>query len=660
MKKIFKYSLLLMFSAVALVACKDDDESTAGEWNATADYADVYFPKTSETFELDPTDDTSVNVHVSRRNTQGALTVNFDQLLNDSSIFTVGPAVFADGDSAALVTVTFPNAEIGTAYHLQLTTTDSTLVSSYSDQVLYEMTVTRIKWNLLGTALLYERGWYEWQDDNGEDVPTECNIYQRGDLPTQYRLEDPFSIARELGYTDGNESEYITFRIYEKADVEAKAGTDDEYMFWDTKLADMMGDNDFVYFNPINTGYFHSTYSSDVFMYHPAHFSSLTDWTYNKVVSYQKDSVMVDGKNRILPGKVQLAPYYYMPGVGGWNYTTNDGTVEIFFPGYTDPHVADIASADFTWAEVFEGNYTSGTPNGAPTAKIYKGTCINTEDGCDTIFAQSYGTAYKIEAPYVDGYDLYFAVDKNGNIQIPEGYRLQETGLDDGMGHAIYAKIDPSQSTFSETEVVLYIVFVNEDESMEFGSYAEVLANINWIKVGTGAYTYYVWEDDENAEPDPGYELFQREDKPDTYKITEWAFGVDLQFTWDKETNKCTVPTQYIGWDYQDTMPVYISDFNYYNDYSYDNYPCVYDPETKTFSFTIIYHVASGGYFGYGVETLQVEFDEAGAPAKVRGLENGRSLKGMFGNGRTKGQWKGTKMTKKDRLNRKMIAGIIR
>lgn len=660
MKKIFKYSILLMFSAVALVACKDDDESIAGEWNATADYADIYFPETSEIIELDPTDDTTVSVHVSRRNTSGALTVNFDQLVNDSSIFTVGPAVFADGDSAALVTVTFPKAEIGTAYHLQLTTKDSTLVSSYSDQIIYEMTVTRIKWNLLGEALLYERGWYEWKDDEGNDLPTKCKIYQRGDFPTQYRLEDPFSIAREEGYTDGNESKYITFRIYEKADVEKKAGTDDEYTILDVKLADMMGEKDFVYFSPINTGYFHPNYKADVMMYHPAHFKD-KDWTYNKVVSYQKDSVMVDNKNRLLPGKIQLAPYYYMQGIGGWDNTNVDGVVEIFFPGYKDPHVADVASTDFTWEELFEGSFTSGTPNGAPAAKFYKGTCVNKEDGCDTIFAQSYGTAYKIEAPYVDGYDLFFAVDKNGHIQIPDGYRLQKTGINDSMGHDIYAKIDQTQSSASDTEVILFITFVSDDESLEYGSYSEVLANINWIKVGTGAYTYYVWEDDENAEPDPGYELFQREDKPDTYKITEWAYGVDFMFTWDKETNTCTVPTQYIGWDYQDTEPVYISDFHYYNkELSYEKYPCIYDPESQTFVFSIVYHVAGGGTFGYGQETLQVEFDENGAPAKVRGLKSGRPLKGVFGNGRTKGQWKGTKMTKKSRLNRKKISGFVR
>jgi hypothetical protein len=51
---------------------------------------------------------------------------------------------------------------------------------------------------------------------------------------------------------------------------------------------------------------------------------------------------------------------------------------------------------------------------------------------------------------------------------------------------------------------------------------------------------------------------------------------------------------------------------------AYANYPCTFDPSTNTFSFTIIYHIASGGYYNNPLaETFVVEFDESASSAKV-------------------------------------------
>ena len=686
MKKFFKYSFLLMAVGLTFVSCKEDDDYTAGKWNAEAGYANLYFPEIKNTVELDPTDPTEFDVKVVRRNVAGALTVNFDVIENDEDIFEVGPAVFAEGDSLAKVKVKFPKAEIGTAYNLQLSTSDPKFVSEYSDSILYSATVTRIKWNLLGTALLYERAWYEWQDKDGNDVPTECNLYQRDDMPSQFRLEDPFSVAKQLGYTDGNESEYITFRVYRKADVEAKAGTDDEYTFWDTKLADMIGDDDFVYFNPINTGYFNSTYGSDVFMYHPAHFSSMTDWTYNKVVSYQKeesdyeghfedskkntytyrasdgayindnDGSVYDGSDgalkqikQILPGKVQLAPYCYMPGIGGWNYTTNDGMVELFFPGYTEPHVADITSDDFTWEEVMTGSFTS-EKQGTSEATLYKGTCVNKEDGCDTIFAQTYGTAYKIGEPYAEGYDLYFAVDKNGKIVIPDGSRLQPTGLDDNMGHDIYAKIDQTTSSFSATEVILTVGFFNEDETIDYGESTEVLANISWTKIATGTYYYVMFAENEegNPEPDPGYELYKRDDRDDTYKIADWLMGTDFMFQWDRKTNACEIALQSIGYTDPQYGPMSIIEGALYSD-RYAVNKSYYDPEKKMFHFFPAYFVADGSY-GQVEEFFEIT-ETAGVKRHTPVWGNAQLNTAI----RMASRWNGTKTNKAMRLAKKSV-----
>lgn len=655
MKKLFKYSLLMAAAVLAVVSCKDEERTTAGEWNATTDYANLYFPTPSQTFELDPTDPTSVQIEVVRRNTQGALSVTFDQLQNDNNIFTVGSANFADGDSLATITVSFPDAEIGTAYNLELSTTDPRFVSAYSDSIIYNMSVTRIKWNLLGNATFVEGFWYEL-----EDV---CPIYQRDDKPNQYRLEDPFKLAREAEYTDGNESEYLTFTIYSKTEVENNAGTDNEVTLIGKNVADYIGDDDLVYFSPLNTGYFHPSYSADVMMYHPAHFSSLTDWTYNHVVSYQKDAVEVNGVKRILPGRIDLAPYYYMIGVGGWNYTQSAGIVQIFFPGYTDPHVADIASDDFTWEEVFAGNFTSGK-TGASEAKLFKGTCVNQTDGCDTIFAQNYGTAYRIEEPYAEGYDLYFAVDKNGKIVMPDGYRLQPTGLDDNMGHDIYAKIDQTTSTFSEKEIILNINFVSEDEELDYGTSEEILANISWTEIGSGTYTYVAMVDEPT--PDEGLPFSKRDDKDNIFKIGHWYYDVELSLEWDQETNQVVIPAQYTGLSYDGYGDVYVSDvavFTGNTDY-YSDYPCTYDPEAKTFSFNPIYFILQNPnkyqWMGDDPETFVLDADgSVKAKKSERVLPSIEMLKSNSQITRMN-PWKGAKMKKKDRLNRTIATGFNR
>ena len=586
MKKIFKYSFLLMAVGLTFVSCKEDDDYSAGKWNAEAGYADLYFPVLSRTVELDPTDATEFEVELERRNTTGALTVNLDVLKNDDDVFEVGPAQFADGESLAKISVKFPNAEIGTAYNLQLTTADPKYVSEYSDSILYSATVTRVKWNYLGEATFVEDFWYELTDH--------CEIYQRDDVPEQFRMKDPFKLAVEAGYTDGNESEYITFRILKPTE-----------QLFGVNVADMMGDNDLVYFNPVNTGYFHTGYSADVMMYHTSHFSSLSDWTYNYVVSYQKEPVEVAGKKRILPGKIHLAPYYYMIGVGGWNNTQTDGIVQILFPGYKDPHVADIASDDFTWEEVFSGSYTS-EKQGAGEATLYKGTCVNTEDKCDEVFAESYGTAYKIVEPYAEGYDLYFAVDKDGKIVIPDGYRLQPTGLDDNMGHDIFAKIDQTTSSYSDTEVILTITFVSEDESLDFGTATEVLANISWSKVATGTYYYLMFSDVEDEyDPDEGYELYKRDDRDDTYKITEWLMGTDFMFTWNQTTNACVVLEQAIDYNHPSYGPMYIIEGALFNSERYGANTSYYDPATKIFHFFPAYFVSAGS-FGQVEELFEI------------------------------------------------------
>ena len=226
-----------------------------------------------------------------------------------------------------------------------------------------------------------------------------------------------------------------------------------------------------------------------------------------------------------------------------------------------DLHNADMTSdEDFTWELVNDKFMLVSGKLGESVegVSLYKGTCINKEGKCDERFAAEYGTAYKIASPYAEGYDLYFTLkiafqtypDKDGNF-------------------------------------------------IEYGSSEEVLQYITWTAVGKGTYTYDFWawwndpegDDTYDLIVDPGYTISQRDDNETIFKIESWLDGGELVFQWDQETNNCVVfesETGYVhssvGMFYASDLPQYTGDESYYT-----NYPCIYDPETSTFKFSLIY-----------------------------------------------------------------------
>lgn len=596
MKNILKYAMTMALPVLALASCTDKYEyDGVGKWDATDGYQQIYFEKSNATVELDPTDPTTTTFQVFRRNSTSAATVKLDVLKNTDNVFTVSDAVFAAGDSVATVTVSFPNAEVGTSYTLQVTTTDPSNVSNYSSDILYTMNLTRIKWNYLGVGNFAENFWYE--DNWGVE------IYQRDDNENIYRIKDPFGpICQayiDAGYAssiDGTQSDYVVLTLLQPGDL--VGGHEVE-------------NSDLVDFTDMSTGYHHSSYDATVKLYHPRRFTAAADnedaWAWNKVLSYQ-----ADGKT---PGQIQLAPRYYMDGVGGWNQSQADGQLIITFPGYTPPYNIKI-DEDFDYSLVFEGIFASEkldkTTDGIA---LYVGEKVDsiaeaTGDAYERFAAES-GTPYAIASPYARGYNLYFAVNEEGKIIIPEGYEAQPIGIE-AVGEDVYAHINGGASTFTASVITLNITFQNVDGSVEYGTTNETLSNITWTQVGTGTYTYTVMFND--PMPDPGYVISKRDDDNVTYKVGDWFYGVDMTFTWDKKTNKCSVPEQFSGYIHSSYGNVYVADLaNYAGDSGYyENYPCYYDPETSTFHFTVTYFISSGGRFGIGEETLQVEWDAAG------------------------------------------------
>ena len=604
--KFFSYcpvycGIAAVITAAALTACSDDDDYQAGQWNADADYADVYFKSASSTVELDPTEATTASFNIYRRvkheYTWGkdingndsitsdkivtalpAISVPMEIVSNTDDVFTVSPANFAEGDTVATVTVNFPSAKIGTTYTLKVKVTDPKYASYYSNANIYTLNVARAKWNLLGTGTFVENFYI---GGSGE-----IEIYQKDSEPNVFRLMHPLDDILAAAKADTehwdpaefNETqpEYITVTV-----------RPDGIITWDS----------------FSTGCFNLNYGQTVMCHHPRRFSSLSDvsnWTFNKVISFQDDGET--------PGQLQLAPYYYMDGVGGWNNTQTDGIIVVTFPGYTPPYNPSLTSAeDFTWEDVFEGVFMSEKLGTSTTAKLQKGTCIATQNDADKIFTETYGTAYRVVSPYAEGYDIYFCINKEGGIAIPEGFELQPTGLY-ALDTPVFAKINIPESSYIDNYLVLGIQFQNQSGSLVYGKGEEKLMNLTYTSLGKGTYTYGVDALSENAgsfyEGTVEATLYQCDQMPGSYYLKPWAASEEgLNFTIGSDGKIRFY--QYTGEAYNDYGDVYFIDIEAYNA-NYSSYLGEYDEESKTFTFTGSYYIPGAGGFGLISETFQL------------------------------------------------------
>lgn len=139
----------------------------------------------------------------------------------------------------------------------------------------------------------------------------------------------------------------------------------------------------------------------------------------------------------------------------------------------------------------------------------------------------------------------------------------------------------------------------------------------------TGTFTYaQFWEGD-----DPGLALLINPNYANTYAINNWGGGIDMNFTWDKETNVCHVNDQFIGYTHSTYGDVYVIELADYTG-STDEGVSYFDPETQTFHFFVVYYV-SAGYFGKGEEVFTLS-DAAGANG--RRLANSQLTKAQGGN----------------------------
>ena len=145
----------------------------------------------------------------------------------------------------------------------------------------------------------------------------------------------------------------------------------------------------------------------------------------------------------------------------------------------------------------------------------------------------------------------------------------------------------------------------------------------NWQEAGTASYTYSIYWNGTLGGANVNYREYLLNNNKAQFQFINMAGGYPLVIEYDKETGNCQVHQQQVA-DNSTYGPVFVCDLVHYPfnlkdgngnviARTYDAFPCHYDSNKGLFVLNLIYYVDenngsnASGYFGYGVETIQMD-----------------------------------------------------
>lgn len=582
MKYINKIYTLALMAAVAFgfSACADSEDYTPADKVAGME---VYFSGVNSTTKKDlSSKENTFSIPVNRIKTAEAANVAIDiQIPEGSKISCASPSVsFAAGASQGNLELSYKPEEMDFDHYdtIHVAIKDVNSTSPYGVSEFTLIAGIPAPWLSLGAGELIEDFFWGFK--------TKVEIFQNQVEPSLYRIENVFEPEGD------NASPWLYFKVL-------KAG--------DTVLDQTIPEDDMVYFygdgehDSFNTGVFNTTYNADICLVFPGTFKSLgdpTDWMQNKVLAYQEDGSI---------GAIQLAPEYYMFGVGGWGGSESDGDIIISFPGYTlADYEAEIdvvgrlidkkengqAVFDITLGEDVASAKVAMAPGKGTEDAAYK--LIQDEDPSVVEITSSQEVRIPYEEPGyytvivvtydADGKEQKFA---SSNINIPENGEPKEifeavfTGI---YSHCVKS-LDgegPMWEDYDSEDGMLYVSNLDEDRCM-----ISPWVNLGYEEIGTeGEGMIFIWDEEDNITV------------PECFTgVTDSKYG-DI-WAWDVITAQVE--------DAEDMA-------------SY------FDDETGTINFFLAWS-CSYGDFSYTMDTFELTgFAEAGAKKRAA-----KYNKGIFG-----------------------------
>lgn len=432
MKRLSIISIITAAFAFGFASCADNAEEFKKGAPDAANCYGVYFPAQKTELLLDPSEPTFDTILVARTKTEGAITVPF-VLKDDSKIFEASELKFEDGQTESFIVLTFDSAQVGTTYTCSIVIEDVNYASQYtSNAIAIDISVMRDKWNSLGLAT-YTDYWFT-------DEPFKVELLQNDKDKNSYRLVDPYhpidSVMAAAGYTITTPSSIFPFKVLKKGETYA-----------DQKIT-LSG---LISYPIVNTGWNHPSYKADVLLVHPCNFKDYATedtWVYNKVIQYQENG---------LPAGVQIAPFYYMNGVGGWSYADadpipGDGGIVFVYPGAVLTDYSLTIKPDFADDGKQDVAFILGTDVAFAEFSTFEGelTAAKIDEKVDAIIAGEDSTALAIDStcvvtlsfPATGKYTLVaVAYDEDSVPQTAESVILNYVAAKDSVPVDLYAEL---------------------------------------------------------------------------------------------------------------------------------------------------------------------------------------------------------------------------
>lgn len=306
MKKLYNVLLMALVTMAGFTACSESEDYQPG----TVSGVQVFFSNELPSQRNLSFDETTFIVPINRYVTDEAITVNLSHTDNTGFYSIPSTVTFAAGQSEATIEVTYDaeNMEYNNFVPDTITIASEEYTTPYAASSYAFSGGAPLTYKSLGTGK-YVDDWFPYTGN--------VEILQCEQQPNRFRIAAPyagFNGDADFEMTD-DVDEYLELTVMQPG----------------TSLGGIeITRNDLVYYSDYSTGANLLQYDDIINLLHPSRFAANNteaSWSYNRVVEFDENG---------LPARIQLAPYYYMFSVGGFNYSQYDDIIQIYFPG-NDP-----------------------------------------------------------------------------------------------------------------------------------------------------------------------------------------------------------------------------------------------------------------------------------------------------------------------------------